>query len=150
RSDRQLARSGARRGYMVAGAILLPLTFLLTFAVPAGLPPWASALWVAVAFVLATTSFSLFQVPYIALPAELTQRYDERTRLLSVRVIVLTVAILAFGGGATELVRLGGDDEYLGYLIMAAAAGAVFLVAFLVASGVERSAGIAGRPAPPA
>lgn len=139
RSDRDLAKTGGRRRFMVIGAVLLPVFFVATFAVPPGLPEAVSAAWVLVGFLLAATAFSLFQVPYIALPAELVDSYDDRTRLLSARVIVLTLAILAFGGGAPELVKLG-QDEYQGYLIMAAAAGAVFLVAFLITSTVEKSA----------
>jgi GPH family glycoside/pentoside/hexuronide:cation symporter len=152
RSDRSLARSGARRRFMVLGAILLPVFFVLTFAVPPGLPPLASAAWVLVAFLLAATAFSLFQVPYIALPAELVDSYDARTRLLSARVIVLTLAILAFGGGAPEIVLLvvnNGGTEYLGYLAMAGAAGVAFLVAFLIASTVERSARVTRTPVAP-
>lgn len=148
RSDRSLARTGARRRFMVIGAITLPIFFVLTFAVPPGLPEWISAAWVLIGFLLAATAFSLFQVPYIALPAELVDTYDDRTRLLSARVIVLTLAILAFGGGAPELVKLGAD-EYQGYLIMAAAAGVVFLVAFLITSTVERSARETGVPRAP-
>lgn len=149
RSDRSLARTGARRRFMVIGAITLPIFFMLTFAVPPGLPEVVSAAWVLIGFLLAATAFSLFQVPYIALPAELVDSYDDRTRLLSARVIVLTLAILAFGGGAPELVKLGAD-EYQGYLIMAAAAGAVFLVAFLVSSTVENSARVTSVPRAPA
>ena len=54
------------------------------------------------AFIATATAFSLFQVPYIALPAELTDDYDARTRLLSVRVVVLTFAILLFGAGGPD------------------------------------------------
>jgi GPH family glycoside/pentoside/hexuronide:cation symporter len=149
RSDRSLARTGARRRFMVLGAILLPIFFVFTFAVPPGLPEALSAAWVLVGFLLSATAFSLFQVPYIALPAELVDSYDARTRLLSARVVVLTLAILAFGGGAPELVALG-STEYQGYLIMAGAAGVVFLVAFLIASTVERSARVDRTPRAPA
>jgi len=148
RSDRSLARTGARRRFMVIGAITLPIFFVFTFAVPPGLPEALSAAWVLVGFLLAATAFSLFQVPYIALPAELVDNYDDRTRLLSARVIVLTLAILAFGGGAPELVALGAN-EYQGYLIMAAAAGAIFLITFLITSTVERSARVTGVPRAP-
>lgn len=148
RSDRSLARMGSRRRFMVLGAVLLPVCFLLTFAVPAGLAPWVGALWVFVAFVLSTTAFSLFQVPYIALPAELVRGYDARTRLLSARVIVLTLAILLFGAGGPTIRDLFGD-EHLGYLVMAAAAGVVFLVAFLVTSTVEGTVRRTAAPAPP-
>ena len=70
---------------------------------PAGLGPVASGIWVLIAFVLTATAFSLFQVPYIALPAELVDGYDARTRLLSARVVVLTFAILLFGAGGPAL-----------------------------------------------
>src|SRR6187402_1017757 len=64
RSDRSLARTGSRRRFMVLGAVLLPIFFVLTFAVPPGLPAAASAAWVLVGFLLSATAFSLFQVPY--------------------------------------------------------------------------------------
>lgn len=133
RSDHSLAVTGSRRRYMLLGAILLPIFFALTFAVPAGLGPVVSGAWVLVAFMLAATAFSLFQVPYIALPAELVQSYDARTRLLSARVVVLTFAILLFGAGGPELRSLGGSDEHLGYLLMAVVAGVVLGLGMLVA-----------------
>ncbi|MFT4232305.1 MAG: MFS transporter [Leucobacter sp.] len=135
-SDRALARTGSRRGPMLIGSIGLPLAFVLTFAVPGGLGPAASATWVLVAFVAAATCFSLFQVPYIALPAELTDGYRERTRLLTWRVVVLTLAILLFGAGGPELRGLFPGDPLLGYLVMAIAAAAVLAVSLLIATTV--------------
>jgi GPH family glycoside/pentoside/hexuronide:cation symporter len=120
----------------VLGGLLLPVFFIVTFAVPLGLPAWVSATWVFVAFVLTATAFSLFQVPYIALPAELTDGYDQRTRLLAMRVVVLTVAILLFGAGGPVLRSLGGTNHYLGYLLMAVVAGIVIGVGMLISSRV--------------
>lgn len=131
-SDRALARTGSRRGPMLVGAIGLPLCFVLTFAVPVGVSPWVATAWVLVAFVGAASFFSLFQVPYIALPAELTSGYDERTRLLTWRVVVLTLAILLFGAGGPEIRDLFPEDEPLGYLVMAIAAGAVLGIGLLI------------------
>src|SRR5690606_27736887 len=147
RSDESLARHGTRRRFMVMGAVSLPVFFVLTFAVPAGLDPMLAGLWVLVAFVLTATSFSLFQVPYIALPAELTPRYDERTRLLTWRVVVLTFAILLFGAGGPELRTLGGS-EHTGYLVMAIVAGLVIGAGMLVATGVAPR-GVAVAPTKP-
>ena len=92
---------------MLVGALSLPLLFALTFAVPPSLGPAVAAVWVFFAFTLTATAFSLFQVPYIALPAELTPSYDERTRLLTWRVVVLTFAILLFGAGGPALRQTG-------------------------------------------
>ncbi len=134
RSDRSLARTGSRRRFMLLGAILLPLFFIVTFAVPPGLGPVGSGIWVFLAFVLAATAFSLFQVPYIALPAELVADYDGRTRLLSARVVVLTFAILLFGAGGPALRSLGGTDAHLGYLLMGIVAAVVLAIGLLIAS----------------
>jgi glycoside/pentoside/hexuronide:cation symporter, GPH family len=145
-SDRERATTGRRRRLMVTGGVALPVFFVLTFAAPAGLAPAPSAVWVMLAYLLAATAFSLFQVPYIALPAEIADTYDARTRLLTARVVVLTAAILLFGGGGPALRELGGDDERLGYLLMAVAAALVLGAAMLGASTVERSAGVRAAP----
>lgn len=140
-SDRQLARTGSRRGFMVAGAVALPVFFALTFAVPPSWGPVAGAACVLLAFLATATAFSLFQVPYVALPAELTAGYDERTRLLGWRVVVLTAAILLFGAGGPAL-RNAGDDPVTGYLVMGIASGLAIGAGMLIAS---RTAGIAAR-----
>ena len=140
-SDRQLARTGSRRGFMVTGALTLPLFFALTFAVPPAWGPVAGAISVLLAFLATATAFSLFQVPYVALPAELTGSYDERTRLLGWRVVVLTAAILLFGAGGPAL-RNAGDDPVMGYLLMGIASGLVIGVGMLIAS---RTADVAAK-----
>jgi Na+/melibiose symporter-like transporter len=145
RSDRSLALTGSRRRLRVLGSVALPAFFILTFAVPTGLPPIVSGLWVLVAFVLTATAFSLFQVPYIALPAELVADYDERTRLLSWRVVVLTFAILLFGAGGPALRDLG--EGFFKYFIMAVVAGIVIGAGMLVSSFVApRNSGLSDAP----
>ncbi len=140
-SDRSLARVGSRRPFMVLGAVLLPLFFIVTFVVPVGLPPIVAGIWVLVAFLLAATAFSLFQVPYIALPAELSDNYDERTRLLTWRVVVLSLAILLFGAGGPAIRQAaGGDKSFTGYLVMAVVAGLVIGAGLFVSSFIAKKA----------
>ncbi|WP_137846263.1 MFS transporter [Microbacterium sp. 2FI] len=136
-TDRDLARHGTRRRLMLIGAITLPVLFALTFAVPPALGPAVGAIWVLIAFTLTATAFSLFQVPYIALPAELTPSYDERTRLLTWRVVMLTLAILVFGAGGPAL-RGAADDPVIGYLVMGIVAGLVIGAGMLIAVTVAR------------
>lgn len=137
RSDRSLALRGSRRPFMIAGALALPVFFILTFAVPAGTGPVVAGVWVLLAFLITATAFSLFQVPYIALPAELASGYDDRTKLISARVVVLTLAILIFGGGAPEIQKAFADP-YTGYLVMAVVAGVLIGAGMLVSSFVAR------------
>ncbi|MBN9606442.1 MAG: MFS transporter [Actinomycetales bacterium] len=149
-SDRDLAAHGSRRRIMLLGAVLLPIFFVVTFAVPAGVLPLVAAGWVLLAYLLAATGFSLFQVPYNVLPAELSASYDGRTRLLSARVVMLAVAILLYGGGGPAI-RDAFGDERLGYLAMAVVAGLVFAITIVITSGIERAVrgpgGVAAQPA---
>ncbi|WEK61982.1 MAG: MFS transporter [Candidatus Microbacterium colombiense] len=144
-SDRQLARTGSRRGFMITGALALPVFFALTFAVPPSWGPAAGATCVLLAFLATATAFSLFQVPYVALPAELTDSYDERTRLLGWRVVVLTASILLFGAGGPAL-RKAGSDPVLGYLLMGVVAGIVIGIGMFIAARTADAA--ASRTSP--
>ena len=152
-SDREFAARGSRRRLMRLGAVVLPVFFVLTFAVPTGTEPLLAAVWVFVAFLLAATGFSFFQVPYNVLPAELVSGYDARTRLLSARVVVLTAAILLYGGGGPALREVGVElfgSDFGGYLFMAVGAAAIFVVAILVTATVERASRgeLRAQPAP--
>lgn len=150
RSDASAARHGSRRRFLLAGALTLPVAFALLFATPAGWTGAAAAAWVTVVFVLAATAFSIFQVPYIALPAEIAPDYATRTRLLAPRIAVLAVAILAFGGGG-PLVRDAAGGGRTGYLVMGLVCGAVIGLGMLAAWwGAPRRAVVApAAGAPP-
>jgi GPH family glycoside/pentoside/hexuronide:cation symporter len=142
-SDREFAARGSRRRLMLLGAVVLPVFFVVTFSVPTGTEPLLAAGWVFVAFLLAATGFSFFQVPYNVLPAELVSGYDARTRLLSARVVVLTAAILLYGGGGPALRELGTElfgTDFGGYLFMAVGAAVIFIVAIVITAGVEKAA----------
>lgn len=142
-SDREARDRGTRTRLMTIGAITLPVGFVGMFAVPAGLAPVAAGGWVVVCFVLATTAFSLFQVPYIALPADLTGSYDERTRLLGWRIAVLALAILLVGAGGPGVRDAAGGGS-AGYLLMGVAV-AVLLCAGMLGTVV----GVRGHRATP-
>ncbi|WP_315985005.1 MFS transporter [Rhodococcus sp. WS3] len=129
-SDRSSHRTGTRVPLMLAGSLALPLLFVLTFAAPVSAGPGVGAVWVLVFFLLAASAYSLFQVPYIALPTELTGDYHERTRLVSVRIAVLALAILVIGGGGPALRNATGGGA-AGYLVMAVGVSALMCGAML-------------------
>lgn len=142
-SDREALRTGRRTRILLAGALTLPVAFAAMFLSPVDGP--GAAAWVAGAFVLASSAFALFQVPYVALPAEMSERPGERTRIMVWRIVCLTVGILVAGGLAPALVSLAGGGRG-GYAVMAAVVAGLLLVTLLVpALGARR---VPARPGP--
>ncbi|GGT20509.1 MFS transporter [Nonomuraea spiralis] len=145
-SDREAVRTGRRTRLLAVGAATLPVAFALMFAVPGGISGGtAGAVWSGVAFLLAATAFAGFQVPYVALPAEMSASPAERTRIMSWRVVCLTVGILVAGGLAPAVVDLAGGGRP-GYAVMGVAIGAVMAAALVAATLGTRW--VSSRPGP--
>lgn len=130
-SDRTRSRMGRRRPFLLAGALTLPPCFVALFSAPAG-DPSASFAWVLVAFCLAAGAFTLFQIPYAAMPAEMTADYHERTTIVAYRMAFVTVGVLAGGALAPALIDAGGGGR-TGYMWMAVVLALVTAAAMLVA-----------------
>lgn len=128
-SDRTRSRWGPRRPWLLGGAILMPIAFVGLFQVP-GLSGTGAAMWVLGLYVLGTTAFTIYQVPYVAMPAEMTDSEDERTSIVSWRIAFLTIGILVAGGAAPAVVNAGGEGRQ-GYALMGWVIGGALFLALL-------------------
>jgi Na+/melibiose symporter-like transporter len=123
-------RSG-RAPLLTAGAIVLPIGLVVLFAVP-HMPLWATSLWIVVSYAVAATGYSLYAVPMSALPAEITDDYDERTRLNAWKLAVLTIGILVSGGLAPAI--SDGIGGRVGYAVMGAVIALIVVTTALYGS----------------
>ena len=84
-SDSFHHRLGRRHPFMYASAIPLAVTFGLIFSPPPGLGELGLFAWLTVFAILVRASMTLYHVPHMALGAELTTDYRERTVVVAYR-----------------------------------------------------------------
>ena len=128
-SDRQRRKYGHRRHMMWIG-LFLTVAMVAMFSVPASLSGAGAALWVGTFYVLGNLLFASFQVPYLTTPSDLNISYHQRTRVMTYRMVVLTVGLLGAGVMAPALVKSGQRGDYT---TMALMLSVVMLVSGIVA-----------------
>ena len=99
-SDNWRGRFGRRHPFMYASALPLGLCFFLLFSPPDGLSQWGLFCWLAVTVLLTRGSMTLYHVPHLALGAELSTDYQERSQIVSFRYVLSFVGFfLCYGIG---------------------------------------------------
>jgi Na+/melibiose symporter-like transporter len=109
-SDHTRTRWGRRHPFMYGAALPVAGSYFLLWNPPAGLGEWGLFCWLVAISIGVRAMITVYETPSTALVAELSDDYDERTRLLSLRYFFgwwggLTVAVLAYqvllpaGGG---------------------------------------------------
>lgn len=84
-SDNFRSKWGRRHPFMICAAVPMGLCFFALFAPPAGLSESQLFVWLLVFSIATRISLTLYKVPADALGPEMTDHYDERTTLMSIR-----------------------------------------------------------------
>jgi Na+/melibiose symporter-like transporter len=111
-SDRTQSPWGARRPFLLVAGLAQAVLFGSIFA--GVFTGGHGAVWVCALFVATATAFAFFQVPYVAMPADMTEAaglhdpFGERTRMMTWRVGGLAITILISGAVAPAVVSAFG------------------------------------------
>ncbi len=145
-SDRSKSRLGRRRPFLLAGAFVSAVSFAAVFNAPFAGSGSPTTLYVLATLLLYTTGYSLFNVPYMAMPAEMTRSYYERSVIHGYRV-----ASAAIGGLAVQLMAglllEGLGKGQLAHSVLGYTGGALILVTMLMT--FFGTAGLPTDAAPP-
>ena len=100
-SDRTQSKWGRRHPWMYASALPIAIGWLALWNPPASLTEPLKLVWLFVTAVIVRSAVSAYEVPSQALTPELTQDYDERTRITAYRYLFgwiggLAILLLAY------------------------------------------------------
>ena len=134
-----------RRFFLLPGALLSGLMFAAFFFLPTLPNGWGAALTF-LTLIGMSTAFTIYAVPYLAMPPEIEPSYQGRTKLMSYRVFFIMIGVLLGSSGAPFLVSLM-DEPRSGYQLAAGVVGGVIalsgLCAYFGTRGLEKSAAAA-------
>ncbi|MEN8181642.1 MAG: MFS transporter [Myxococcota bacterium] len=138
-SDRTRTRWGRRRPWLVASALPVGAAYYAIWAPPEALSGTALALWMGAAILLFYTAITTFSVPYLALGAELSEGYHDRTRVFGAKAFGDHIGIIVAAGSLLVLERSAQPRG--------AAATIALLAATLMVAGILWSARVLREPA---
>ncbi|WP_189338514.1 MFS transporter [Sphingobium sp. SCG-1] len=117
-SDRTKNKRGRRRPYLILGGVLLAMSVVGLFTIPSFTDADLRAVYVGGVLLFYAIAYTVFNIPYLAMPAEMTTDYHERSYLMSFRVYALGLGAIAGAViGPMLLAALGGGSK--AYLAMA-------------------------------
>ena len=148
-SDRTRSPLGRRRPYLLVGAILTSLTFGFLFSAPAFADPMMSFAYVLVIYILSATAYTIYAVPYLSMPAEMSVDSTERARIMSYRMTFAMLGVLAGSALAPALLEYFGGGRAgfasMSWIIGSACAATMLLAFFGTAKSPDVSGGATGE-----
>jgi len=137
-SDSTHSRMGRRRPYLIFGAVPFGLSLFFLFTAPGYNSDLFKLIHVGVMFIAACTAFTVINVPYSSMVAEMSDDYNERMSITSFRMISASTGALLAGGLAMPLVKSGGGGKS-GFMFMSSIFGAVMILSCLVCFRATRN-----------
>ncbi len=138
-SDRTNTSLGRRRPWLLGSALPLGASTVMLWSPPESLQGTALTLWVGAAILLFYTAYTAFRVPHIALGAELSRGYHDRTRVFGIMQAVESIGMLAAAGTLYFLETAEDPRGFARVLSLAIAAFAIVLIVLAVWRLRERS-----------
>ena len=142
-SDRTTFKFGRRRTWMLISFIPISFGFLAVFSPPESMQGQSLDLWMMIAILSFYSAITLLNVPHMALGAELSEDYHERTRLFGVRHIGFTLgsilALVSMSLLISEENNPDGDVRQLAASLAFYAIGAMSLMIFFAVSKLKEN-----------
>jgi len=131
-SDKTRSTMGRRRPYLLIGSILFGVSFWLTLSPPDNMSELGYVLYFSSMYILASTAFTLYDIPYSAMAAEMTVDYEERIRLISYKMMGARSGVI-IGAFFSPIIYLSQDSLKQGFALLGTIGGFFIFISGIIA-----------------
>lgn len=131
-SDRYKAQHG-RTPFLIVGGLVTSLGLVGLFTLPQFENPILAAIAISFVYFIASTGFSAYTVPYLALATEVSNDPYQRSRLMSARLMGGMIGGIAGVGLAQPMIRYFGSDALAWKLTLLILSGACLVTMLITA-----------------
>lgn len=142
-SDRTRTRIGRRRPYLYGAAVPLGFSYALLWMPPVQAGTLLAFLYLCVVLVLYDSAYAFYSTPYMALGAEMSSDYHERTQLSAARSFFHVVGL--FAGGVIPGRLIASHPGAPGYALGGIGLGVAMTVVALATASLTRERPVAAR-----
>ena len=90
----KLGKLGKRNGYMLIATFGMAIINILLWIIPIGLNEWIKFLWILISLILLETFNTMFSTPYFALGNDISESYNDRTKITAIRTTFYLLGII--------------------------------------------------------
>jgi len=130
-SDNTRSKLGRRRPYFLYGAPMVAVCFVMMWYPLSSGSNAAKILFYIFAYMLMDTASTVVSVPFLAMSAELSTDYNERTSITNIRMIVSIISSIACAVAPMMIVGMYSDVR-TGYIMMSVVFGLLFALPLLL------------------
>jgi GPH family glycoside/pentoside/hexuronide:cation symporter len=131
-SDRTRSRMGRRRPFLLVGSLLFGLTFWLVLSPSTAQSELGKAAYFTAMYLLVSTAYTIYDVPYSSMAAEMTGNYRERTNLIGYKMMAARLGII-MSAIVSPLIYNSQETLAEGFALLGAVGGVFITVTGLVA-----------------
>jgi len=138
-SDRTRSSMGRRRPYLLVGSFLFGISFWLVLSPPPVQSELGKTIYFTLMYILVSTGYTVFDVPYSSMAAEMTSDYRERVNLTGYKMMAARVGII-FAAIISPIIYTSRDTLQEGFALLGAVGGVFITITGLVAFFATRNA----------
>ncbi len=130
-SDSLRTGKSRRRPFLFWGALASAASFAMIFTTPLFPAEWMRAVYVFLAMMIYTLGYTIFNVPYMSMPSEMTEDYHERSSIHSYRMIFISIAGLVAGALTPWILEQMGRQLWSSYAVIGCGGAVIILFSML-------------------